>query len=353
MSRPPLPAPALQSTPRSPSSPVWPCCPPPPSPGCHVSWKPWGCAYHAQASRTPPAVGSHLGVDVCPPVPRTEAPPSSLCAALPSGPPAHPPDRPGWDYGLRRAGRGRARLAWERQSARSGPAGGLREAGPLGPAWGSGEAWVLHLPGPPPSLPSPDGMDSSPRLQGAAVAGGQVPCWVVAVGSWAPGCLWVPPGDEVGSWAPSRPLSAAQLWPQEAAVSLCRAVSPPDPVITERGDGVEQHPMGARPLTCQPGGLGGHRATRPTERGTQQVLSKRCSEQPRRLPNPVPSLPGTRPQPARTPTPCPAPPHWPIKSPPWGSSSNSRGPCPPGGPGAWRGVPRAGGKLGAGASLKR
>ena len=64
---------ALQSTLRYPSVPVWPCRPPPPSPGCHVSWKPWGCAYHTQASRTPPAVGSHLGADVCPPVPRTEA----------------------------------------------------------------------------------------------------------------------------------------------------------------------------------------------------------------------------------------------------------------------------------------
>ena len=60
----------------------------------------------------------------------------------------------------------------------------------------------------------------------------------------------------VVGWAPGRPLSAAQLWPQEAAVSLCRAVSPPDLVITERGDGVEQHPVGARPLTCRPGGLG-------------------------------------------------------------------------------------------------
>lgn len=98
-------------------------------------------------------------------------------------------------------------------------------------------------------------------------------------------------------WAPSEHLSRAQLWLQDAAISLCGTVSPPDPMITL---GVEQPLLGARPLTCWWMGVrgsciaqrrllshltwgAGHRC------GVQAVLSQCGVTSFRLLPNSVPT----------------------------------------------------------------
>ncbi|XP_070319587.1 collagen, type I, alpha 1b-like [Odocoileus virginianus] len=107
--------------------------------------------------------------------------------------------------------------------------GRLEASGKLGPQGLPGApgkpgscVWLVQPHLPRPLEAAPRGLRGCGRGWGAgALLGGG--CGKLGAGL----SLWVPPGDQVG-----------------------------DLVITERGDSVEQHPVGARPLTCRPWGLG-------------------------------------------------------------------------------------------------